>query len=162
MALYAFEIPAFVYIGLALIVAIPTILVVFSFDWMPRRRHHSDQRDTRRLTQATLDLKRILGDRDRLHAEYALSRQQFEAAIREARTAAASEVSALQEQLAKRDTMLEGLKARLKEKSTATAPAARRKAGSGRGSDKSQRARTKPASRVVTRTKTANREASLH
>jgi hypothetical protein len=133
MALYAFETPAFLYIGLGFLAAVPLLLMVFSFDWATRLGHRSGQRDVRRLAQATAEMNRILGDRDRLHAEHALARQRFEASLRDSKAAAASEIAALQAQLEKREAMLKRLRIRLKQRSAAAKPGADRTARTARG-----------------------------
>jgi hypothetical protein len=133
MALYAFETPAFLYIGLGCVATLALLLMVFSFDWLARLRPDSSQRDVRRLAQATAEWNRILGDRERLHAEHALARQGFEAALRDSKAAAASEIAALQAQLEKRDAMLKRLRIRLKQRSAAVKPGADRSSRAARG-----------------------------
>ncbi len=111
MALYAFEIPTFLYFGLGFIAAVPFVLMLMSFDWVSRLVQRAGQRDVRRLAQLTAEMNRNLADRDRLHAEHALARQQLEAS----KAAALDELSALQRRLEKRDAMLERLKLQIKE-----------------------------------------------
>jgi hypothetical protein len=115
MALYAFETPALLYFGLGFIAAVPLVLMLMSFDWVARLVQRAGQRDVRRLAQLTAEMNRNLGDRDRLHAEHALTRQQLEAS----KAAAAHEISALQQRLEKREAMLECLKVRMKAQKTA-------------------------------------------
>jgi peptidoglycan hydrolase CwlO-like protein len=115
MALYAFETPALLYFGLGFIAAVPLVLMLMSFEWVARLVQRSGQRDVRRLAQLTAEMNRNLGDRDRLHAEHALTRQQLEAS----KAAAAHEISALQQRLEKREAMLERLKLRMKEQTAA-------------------------------------------
>src|SRR5688572_5762242 len=110
MALYAFEIPALLYFGLGFLVAVPLVLMLMSFDWVSRLVQRGGQRDVRRLAQLTAEMNRNLGDRDRLHAQHALTRQQLEAS----KAAAANEISALQRRLEKREAMLERLKLPMK------------------------------------------------
>jgi hypothetical protein len=163
MALYSFQIPAMVYVSLAAIAAVAILLIIFSFDWTARLRTDTAQRDKRRLTQATLELNRTLGDRDRLNAQYALSLQYVENKLRDAKAEAARELSTLQEQLEQRDLLIKRLKLRLKEKSAATQPSPHRKARNARGgSDKSRRGSAKPDGRAIARAKASVREARLH
>ena len=148
MALYAFETPAFLYFGLGFLVAVPVVLMLLSSDWVSRFVHRGGQRDVKRLAQLTAEMNRNLSDRDRLHAEHALTKQQFEAS----KAAAANEISALQRRLEKREAMLERLKLRMKAQTaakmdakTAAKTAARRKVRTARGgSRKSGRVRSTP------------------
>ena len=136
MALYAFETPALLYFGLGFIAAVPLVLMLMSFDWVSRLVQRAGQRDVRRLAQLTAEMNRNLGDRDRLYAEHALTRQQLEAS----KASAAHEISALQQRLEKREAMLERLKLRMKaQKAAETAAkmaartAAQRKVRTARG-----------------------------
>ena len=119
MALYAFEIPTFLYFGLGFLAAVPVVLMLMSFDWVSRLVQRAGQRDVRRLAQITAEMNRNLADRDRLHAEHALTRQHLE----DSKAAAANEISALQRRLEKREAMLERIKLRMKAQTAATTAA---------------------------------------
>src|SRR5688572_26980700 len=99
MALYAFETPWFLCFGLGFLAGLPVMLMLLSFDWVASIKRRRDQGDIRRLTQATIEVKRILGDRDRLHAEYALARKRFEESLAGIKAQAATEIAELRAEL---------------------------------------------------------------
>ena len=111
MALYAFEIPTFLYFGLGFLAAVPVVLMLMSFEWVSRLVQRAGQRDVRRLAQITAEMNRNLADRDRLHAEHALTRQQLE----DSKAAVANELSALQRRLEKREATIARLRLQMKE-----------------------------------------------
>jgi chromosome segregation ATPase len=107
-----FVVIGFLIAGMGLFAMVP-------LDWRDRLHKRAVRADTRRLEATTRSMADILSDRDRLRAEFAVTRHRLEETLEHTKVQAASQLAELNKKLGKKDAALKRARVQLKEQTAA-------------------------------------------
>lgn len=115
MALYALPTSPMMFFAIGFLIAGMAVLVFFPFDWRDRLHKRAMRADSRRLEATTKSMADILSDRDRLRAEFAVTRHRLDETLEHTKMQAATEIGALNKKIERKDAQLKRLRAELRE-----------------------------------------------